>query len=185
MSRAMFGPSKTKLKLTSSGAGQPPRAGQPHSHDSISLGRLPGLLLLLSSPTPQTNSESTGYSHGSPGRCPVPLWEIKRNIPWNDVQVFSLSSEESGNDPHLETATSPGSLAALFLLRPLTCWGPWTDLDASVVKKAKIVIWRKHPGSLKTLHTVLYCENIIYLLLQKIRGLTHTQQNPASYHNGL
>lgn len=56
MSRAMFGPSKT-LKLTSSGAGQPPRASRPHSHDSISLGRLPGLLLPLSSLTPQKSSE--------------------------------------------------------------------------------------------------------------------------------
>lgn len=74
MSRAKFGLSKI-LKLTSSRSGQPPRAGQAHCHDSISLGGLPGLLLHLSSPTLQKSSESAGYSHRSPGRCPIPLWK--------------------------------------------------------------------------------------------------------------
>lgn len=54
-----------------------------------------------------------------------------------------------------------------FLLRSLTCWGPWTDLDASVVKKIKIVIWRKHPGSLKTSHSLVLWE---YYLSSPLEG---------------
>ena len=173
MSRAMFGPSKT-LKLTSSGAGQPPRASRPHSHDSISLGRLPGLLLPLSSLTPQKSSEMQVTPMGHLADAQSHCGKSGGIFPGMTCGFSLCHPSSQAMTPQSEMATSPGSPVALFLLRSLTCWGPWTDLDASVVKKTKIVIWRKHPGSLKTLHTVLYCENIIWLLLWKIRGLNHT-----------
>lgn len=44
-------------------------------YDSLLLGGLPSLLLPLPSPAPQKSSESAGYSHGSPGRCPILLWK--------------------------------------------------------------------------------------------------------------
>lgn len=125
-SRAMFGPSET-LKLPSSRAGQPPRAGQAHSHDSISLGRHPGLLLPQPSPTLQKSSESAGYSHGSPGRYPIPWWKKLVLKPGSGISprmtyssFFSLRSE-SVITSNAGMITSPGSVLAHFLLRPLTC----------------------------------------------------------------
>ena len=172
MSRAMFGPSKI-LKLTSSRSGQPPRAAQAHCHDSISLGGLPGLLLRRSSPTLQKSSESAGYSHRSPGRCQPPCgrcwpWKqwVEYCLEWLVGFLFAIwGATGRVMTPNAEKATSPGSVVAPFLLRSLTCWGPWTDLDAPVVMETKIVIWRKGPVSLKTLHIFLCYENIIYLLL--------------------
>lgn len=162
MSRAMFGPSKT-LQLTSSRAGQPPRADQAHSHDSISLGRLPGRLLPLSSPVLQKSSESAGYSHGSPGRCPILLW--KKLVLKSGSGIFTGMTYSSSLSPSAEMAASPGSLVAHFLLGPLTCQRPWTDLGVAGIVKTKIVIWRKRQGSLKACAYLWSCVDSIYLLL--------------------
>lgn len=162
MSGAMFGPSKT-LKLTSSRAGQPPRAGQAHCHDSRALGRPPGLLLPLSSPTLQRSSESAGYSHGSPGRCPMPCG---RGWPWNPGVEYS-PERHTGLPfviwgaagmvitPNVEKTSSLGSVVAPFLLGSLTCWEPWTVPGAADIVETTIVIWKKGPGSLKTLRKSL------------------------------
>lgn len=172
MSRAKFGLSKI-LKLTSSRSGQPPRAGQAHCHDSISLGGLPGLLLHLSSPTLQKSSESAGYSHRSPGRCPIPLWKtlalktVSGILPGMtcSFSLCHLRSHWHGDDPQCREAYLSWVSGSTLSSQITHLLGAVTDLDAPVVMETKIVIWRKGPVSLKTLHIFLCYENIIYLLL--------------------
>lgn len=111
----MFGPSKT-LKLTYSRAGQPPRASQAHSHDSISVGRLPGLLLPLPPQyyrkVQQVQVTPTGHLADT-----QPLY----GRGWSRIfprMIYRSLQSEGVITPNAGVTTSPGSVLAHFLLRP-------------------------------------------------------------------